>query len=52
MTNGDKIRQMNDEELAKEIFRWHEVLFGTEFRFAEDIERFLEKEVEEECWED
>ena len=43
MNNGDRIRQMNNKELAKEIMRWHEVLFGTEFRFAEDIEKYLNK---------
>ena len=44
MNNGDRIRQMNNKELAKEIFRWHEILFGTEFRFPSDIEIFLNKE--------
>ena len=46
MNNGDRIRQMNNKELAEEIFRWHEVLFGTEFRFAEDIERYLNEKTE------
>lgn len=45
MNNGDRMRQMSNKELAEEIFRWHEVLFGTEFRFASDIENFLNKEV-------
>lgn len=44
MNNGDRIRQMNNKGLAKEIMRWHEVLFGTEFRFVEDIERYLNEE--------
>ena len=46
MNNGDRIRQMNNKELAQEIWRWHEVLFGTEFRFAEDIERYLNEKTE------
>lgn len=46
MTEGDRMRQMSNKELAREIFRWHDILFGTEFRFAEDIERFLNKQVE------
>ena len=46
MTNGDRIRQMNNKELAEEIMRWHGVLFGTEFRFAEDIERYLNERME------
>ena len=46
MNNGDRIRQMNNKELAQEIFRWHEVLFGTEFRFVEDIERYLNEKTE------
>ena len=46
MNNGDRIRQMNNKELAKEIMRWHGVLFGTEFRFTEDIERYLNENTE------
>lgn len=46
MTNGDKMRQMNNSELADEIWRWHEVLFGTEFRSPNDIERFLNQKIE------
>ena len=45
MNEGDKIRQMSNAELAREIFRWHDILFGNEFRFAEDVERFLNQKV-------
>lgn len=48
MNRGDQIRQMNNAELSNEIMRWHEILFGNEFRFAEDIEHFLDQELEEE----
>lgn len=44
MNNGDRIRQMNNKELAEEIWRWHEELFGTRFRFISDIESYLNKE--------
>ena len=44
MNNGDRMRQMTNAELAQEIWRWHEILFGTEFRFVDDIERFLNKD--------
>lgn len=47
MNNGDKMRQMNNKELAEEIWRWHDVLFGTEFRFSSDIEDFLNEKVKE-----
>ena len=46
MNNGDRIRQMNNKELAQEIWRWNEVLFGTEFRFVEGIESYLNKKIE------
>ena len=46
MNEGDRIRQMSNAELAAEIMRWHEVLFGNEFRFAGDIENYLNKNVE------
>lgn len=46
MNNGDRIRLKNNKELAEEIFKWHEILFGTEFIFSSDIEAFLDKEVE------
>ena len=36
---------MNNKELAEEIWRWHDVLFGTEFRFSSDIEDFLNEKV-------
>lgn len=45
-TNADRIRNMSDEELAKEIWRWHGVLFGTEYRFSSDIEKWLQSESE------
>lgn len=45
MNEGDRIRQMSNAELAREIFRWHEILFGTEFRFPSDVERFLNQKV-------
>lgn len=41
MNNGDRIRQMNNAELAQEIWNWHEELFGTRFRFVDDIENYL-----------
>lgn len=44
MNNGDRIRQMNNAELAEEIWNWHEELFGTRFRSIDDIERHLNKE--------
>lgn len=46
MNYGDRIRQMDNKELAEEIFRWHELLFGNEFRFPCDIERFLNTRME------
>ena len=44
MNNGDRIRQMNNKELAKEIWKWHEELFSNRFRFVSDIEDYLNKE--------
>ena len=44
MDNGDRIRMMNNEELAQEIWNWHEELFGNRFRFVSDIEDYLNKE--------
>ena len=45
MNNGDRIRMMNNTELAKEIWDWHEKLFSSRFRFVSDIENYLNKEV-------
>jgi len=47
MNNGDKIRIMNNRELAEEIWKWHEELFNTKYRFIADIENYLNQETEE-----
>ena len=46
MNNGDRIRMMNNKELAEEIWNWHEKLFDSKFRFVSDIENYLNKETE------
>ena len=44
MNNGDRIRQMNNKELAEEIWKWHEELMDGRYRFVNDIEHYLNKE--------
>ena len=44
MNNGDRIRQMNNKELAEELWRWNKELMDGHYRFVNDIEHYLNKE--------
>ena len=46
MNNGDRIRKMNNNELAEEIWNLHEELLDGKFRFISDIEKYLNKKTE------
>ena len=48
MTNGDKMRMMDNKELALDLYIWKEDFRNGTFKSLKDIENYLNQEVKPE----